>query len=123
MLLNLSADEPLLLSRAGDFGLLTLLESGEESSTCSSSSVSSDESSPLSGFSSGVRHLTDCLVLNGYAVVTVNGKAWQDNNWQKKIDEFKVFYPDVKLHGVVTIEYLTTDGIDGQVLVLQKIKV
>jgi len=65
-------------------------------------------------------HLTDCLVLNGYAVVTVNGKAWDDNNWQKRINEFSLYYPNVQLHKIVTIEYLTTDGIDGQVLVLQK---
>ena len=46
-------------------------------------------------------HLTDCLVLNGYAVVTVNGKAWDDNNWQKRINELL----DIRRINDVLLEY------------------
>ena len=65
-------------------------------------------------------NLCSCLVVDGYAVITVNGKAWRDNDWQLLVDKFGDHFQDIKLCDVLTIDYLTRENIDGKVLVLQR---
>ena len=51
---------------------------------------------------------------------TVNGKAWQEVDWPAKLDGFDQRYPDARLLEVQTIDYLSAEGIDGRLLILQR---
>ena len=65
-------------------------------------------------------NITGCLKLGGVALVTVNGKAWQEVDWPAKLYGFDQRYPDARLLEVQTIDYLTAEGIDGRLLILQR---
>jgi predicted TPR repeat methyltransferase len=66
-------------------------------------------------------NITRSLKPDGIAVVTVNGKAWKEADWESKLDGFNQDYPDARLVDVQTIDYLTADGIDGRLLTLERI--
>jgi predicted TPR repeat methyltransferase len=66
-------------------------------------------------------NVTRCLQIGGYALITVNGKAWNEVNWPEKLEDFEVRFPDTKLLDIATIDYLSTAGIDGRLLTLQRI--
>ena len=65
-------------------------------------------------------NITGCLKPGASALVTVNGKAWQEVDWPAKLDGFDQKYPDARLLEVQTIDYLTAEGIDGRLLILQR---
>ena len=65
-------------------------------------------------------NITCALKPGGYALVTVNGKAWRDVDWPAKLEHFEERYADTRLVEIVTIDYLTTECIDGRLLVLQR---
>jgi len=66
-------------------------------------------------------NITRSLKADGIAMVTVNGKAWKEVDWESKLDGFNQTYPDARLVNVQTIDYLTADGIDGRLLTLERI--
>jgi predicted TPR repeat methyltransferase len=66
-------------------------------------------------------NITRCLKPGGIAIVTVNGKAWEEVDWESKLDGFNQTYPDARLVDVQTIDYLTADGIDGRLLTLEQV--
>ena len=65
-------------------------------------------------------NITASLKPGGIALVTVNGKAWNDVGWESKLDGFKQACPGAILIGIQTIDYLTADGIDGRLLTLER---
>ncbi len=65
-------------------------------------------------------HITGCLKPGGIALVTVNGKAWHEVDWPAKLDGFEQRYTGVRLLEIETIDYLTGEGIDGRLLILQR---
>jgi predicted TPR repeat methyltransferase len=65
-------------------------------------------------------NITGCLKPGGVALVTVNGKAWQEVDWPAKLEGFDQKYPDARLLDIQTIDYLTTEDIDGRLLILQR---
>lgn len=65
-------------------------------------------------------NITAALKPNGIALVTVNGKAWREVDWPAKLQDFDQRYPGARLLGIETIDYLSTEGIDGRLLVLQR---
>ena len=65
-------------------------------------------------------NITCSLHPGGIALVTVNGKAWQEVDWPAKLDGFDQRYPDARLLEVQTIDYLSAEGIDGRLLILQR---
>ena len=67
-------------------------------------------------------NITRSLKVGGIAIVTVNGKAWKEVDWESKLVGFNKNFPDAQLVGVQTIDYLTTDGIDGRLLTLERIQ-
>lgn len=66
-------------------------------------------------------NITCSLKPGGIAIVTVNGKAWVDVNWESKLEGFNEIYPDTRLVDIQTIDYLRADGIDGRLLTLQRL--
>ena len=66
-------------------------------------------------------NITHSLKLGGIALVTVNGKAWREVDWESKLADFNQDYPDARIVDIQTIEYLTADGIDGRLLTLERI--
>ncbi len=64
-------------------------------------------------------NVTACLKPGALALVTVNGKAWRDVDWPRKLDGFDRNYPAAKLLDVEKIDYLTAEGIDGRLLILE----
>jgi len=67
-------------------------------------------------------NITRSLKVGGIAIVTVNGKAWKEVDWESKLVGFNKNFPDAQLVDVQTIDYLTTDGIDGRLLTLERIQ-
>jgi predicted TPR repeat methyltransferase len=67
-------------------------------------------------------NITCSLKPGGVALVTVNGKAWREVDWPAKLEGFDEKYPQARLLEVQTIDYLTAEGIDGRLLVLQRIE-
>ncbi len=67
-------------------------------------------------------NITHGLKLGGTAVITVNGKAWREVDWESRLQGFNQVYPTARLVEVQTIDYLTADGIDGRVLTLERIQ-
>lgn len=65
-------------------------------------------------------NITDCLKPGGLALVTVNGKAWHEVDWPAKLEGFDQRYSTARLLQIETIDYLTTEGIDGRLLTLQR---
>ena len=65
-------------------------------------------------------HLTNCLKPGGIATVTVNGKAWREVDWPKKLEDYDQRFPGSRLLAIETIDYLKTEGIDGRLLILQR---
>ena len=65
-------------------------------------------------------NITAALKPGGYALITVNGKAWRDVGWPGKLDDFDRRHPGTRLLEIITIDYLTGEGIDGRLLVLQR---
>lgn len=65
-------------------------------------------------------NITVGLKPGGYALVTVNGKAWRDVDWPAKLEGFDRRHADARLVEVQTIDYLTAEGIDGRLLILQR---
>ena len=65
-------------------------------------------------------NITCSLHPGAIALVTVNGKAWQEVDWPAKLDGFDQRYPDARLLEVQTIDYLSTEGIDGRLLILKR---
>jgi len=66
-------------------------------------------------------NITCGLKPEGIALVTVNGKAWRDVDWPAKLDGIDQAYPQAQLLDVQTIDYLTAEGIDGRLLILQRV--
>ena len=66
-------------------------------------------------------NITCSLKPDGIALVTVNGKAWREVDWPAKLDGFDQKYPQARLLEVQTIDYLTAEGIDGRLLILQRV--
>jgi hypothetical protein len=66
-------------------------------------------------------NITGCLKAGGFAVVTVNGKAWREVDWPARLDGFDEKYPAARLLAIETIDYLTAEGIDGRRLTLQRV--
>ena len=67
-------------------------------------------------------NITCSLKLDGIALVTVNGKAWREVDWPAKLEGFDQKYPQAQLLEVQTIDYLTAEGIDGRLLILQRVQ-
>ena len=65
-------------------------------------------------------NITRSLRPGGIAIVTVNGKAWREVDWESRLDGFDQDYPDAKLLDIKTIDYLTAEGIDGRLLTLER---
>jgi predicted TPR repeat methyltransferase len=65
-------------------------------------------------------NITCSLKPGGIALVTVNGKAWQEVDWPAKLDGFDHRFPQAQLLEIQTIDYLTAEGIDGRLLILQR---
>ena len=66
-----------------------------------------------------IHHIVDAVKPGAPAIITINGKAWTEMNWQGAIDDA------VRGHGftieqIVSIPYLVTQNIDGRVLVLRR---
>ena len=80
----------------------------------------------LFGFNEpSVEHLvniTCALKVGGLALVTVNGKAWRETEWETRLDCLKADDSHTQLIDISTIDYLTADGIDGRLLTLKRIK-
>ena len=66
-------------------------------------------------------NITRSLKPDGIAIVTVNGKAWREVDWESKLEGFDQNYPDARLVDITTIDYLTADGIDGRLLTLEQL--
>jgi predicted TPR repeat methyltransferase len=67
-------------------------------------------------------NITCSLKPDGIALVTVNGKAWREVDWPAKLEGFDEKYPQARLLEVQTIDYLTAEGIDGRLLILQRVE-
>ena len=67
-------------------------------------------------------NITRSLKVGGIAIVTVNGKAWKEVDWESKLVGFNKNFPDTQLTDVQTINYLTTDAIDGRLLTLERVQ-
>ena len=67
-------------------------------------------------------NITCSLKPGGVALVTVNGKAWREVDWPAKLEGFDEKYPQARLLDVQTIDYLTAEGIDGRLLILQRVE-
>jgi predicted TPR repeat methyltransferase len=65
-------------------------------------------------------NITDSLKPGGYALVTVNGKAWREVDWPQKLEGFEQRFRAARLVEIETIDYLTAEGIDGRLLTLQR---
>ena len=65
-------------------------------------------------------NITGALKPGGLALITVNGKAWREVDWPAKLDGFDQRYENARLLEVERIDYLTAEGIDGRLLVLQR---
>lgn len=65
-------------------------------------------------------NITCSLKPGGYALVTVNGKAWREVDWAQKLEGFEQRFPTARLVDIQTIDYLTAEGIDGRLLILQR---
>jgi predicted TPR repeat methyltransferase len=65
-------------------------------------------------------NITACLKPGAFALITVNGKAWREVDWPAKLEGFEQKYADARLLEVQTIDYLTAEGIDGRLLILQR---
>ena len=65
-------------------------------------------------------NITVGLKPGSYALVTVNGKAWRDVDWPAKLQGFDQRHADARLVEIQTIDYLTAEGIDGRLLILQR---
>ncbi len=66
-------------------------------------------------------NITCSLKPDGIALVTVNGKAWREADWPARLEGFDEKYPLARLVEVQTIDYLTAEGIDGRLLILQRV--
>ena len=67
-------------------------------------------------------NITRSLHPGGIAIVTVNGKAWREVDWESKLEGFDQRFPDARLVEIQTIDYLTAEGIDGRLLTLERIQ-
>ena len=65
-------------------------------------------------------NITCSLKPGGVALVTVNGKAWHEVDWPTQLDDFDHRFPQAQLLEIQTIDYLTAEGIDGRLLILQR---
>lgn len=65
-------------------------------------------------------NITSALKPGGLALITVNGKAWKEVDWESKLEGFNRTYADTKLIDIQTIKYLTAEGIDGRLLTLER---
>lgn len=65
-------------------------------------------------------NITCSLKPGGVALVTVNGKAWHEVGWSAQLDGFDRRFPQARLLEIQTIDYLTAEGIDGRLLILQR---
>jgi predicted TPR repeat methyltransferase len=67
-------------------------------------------------------NITCSLKSDGVALVTVNGKAWREVDWPAKLEGFDERFPQARLLDVHAIDYLTAEGIDGRLLILQRVE-
>jgi len=67
-------------------------------------------------------NITRSLKVGGIAIVTVNGKAWEEVEWESRLKGFNQNYPDARLVDIQTIDYLTAEGIDGRLLTIERIQ-
>ena len=70
-----------------------------------------------------VEHLvnvTNSLKTGGIAIVTVNGRAWKEDDWASRLEGFNDSYPGAQLVEVEVIDYLRNEGIDGRLLTLKR---
>lgn len=67
-------------------------------------------------------NITCSLKPHGFALVTVNGKAWREADWPAKLEGFDEHYPQARLVEVHTIDYLTAERIDGRLLILRQVE-
>ena len=65
-------------------------------------------------------NITCALKIGGLAIVTVNGKAWRETDWESGLDYLKQNDSDSRISDIRTIDYLTADGIDGRLLTLER---
>lgn len=65
-------------------------------------------------------NITRSLRPGGVAIVTVNGKAWREVDWESKLANFDQNHPDARLLDIKKIDYLTAEGIDGRLLTLER---
>ena len=65
-------------------------------------------------------NITCGLHPGGIALVTVNGKAWHEVDWPTQLEGFDHRFPQARLLEIQTIDYLTAEGIDGRLLILQR---
>jgi len=66
-------------------------------------------------------NITCALKAGGLALVTVNGKAWRETEWETRLDCLNQDRTHTRLIDIRTIDYLTADGIDGRLLTLERI--
>ena len=66
-------------------------------------------------------NITRSLKVGGMAIVTVNGKAWKEVDWESKLIGFNQNYPDARIVKIDRIDYLTAEGIDGRLLTLERL--
>ncbi len=67
-------------------------------------------------------NITCALRIGGLALVTVNGKAWRDTNWESGLDYLNQNDSHTHVIDIRTIDYLTADGIDGRLLTLERFR-
>ena len=65
-------------------------------------------------------NITSSLKLGAIALVTINGKAWREVDWESKLRNFNQVQQHARLIDVKTIDYLKTEGIDGRLLTLKR---
>ncbi len=64
-------------------------------------------------------NITDRLKPGGITLLTVNGKAWVNADWETKLSGFNEAHASVQIIEIETIDYLTAEGIDGRLLTLK----
>lgn len=69
-------------------------------------------------FAEHIRHLTELLKPDGYAVITVNGKGWIEKGWENELTRV-VRTHDLNLEEVLDIKYIENENIDGKLLIFK----
>jgi len=67
-------------------------------------------------------NITCALKIGGLGLVTVNGKAWRETDWESGLDYLNQNDSHTSLIDIRTIDYLNADGIDGRLLTLERTK-